>query len=267
MTTFVRALWGTLLMVLGGVLFVLIAFTWALAALVLSLVLPASAGRKAGRYGAMWGFRIFLTLMEAIGAWELDLGEIDALRGQGALVIAPNHPCLLDAVLIVSRLPDAVCVMKRSLLGNFLLGPAARLARYVRNDSLLRLATSAGAELRDGGQLLLFPEATRSTAHPTGPFTDAVGAVARRASVPVQTLIIEADSAFLGKGVPLVARPSFPLHYRVRLGRRFEAPTDVRAFTVELERYFARELAVSPPWPMPASDKAAAVEGARQIRG
>lgn len=266
MTAFARAAWGTLLMALGAALFVLLAFTWALVALVLSLILPMRAGRKAGRHGAMWNFRVFLTVMEALGAWELDLAEIDALGGQGPLVIAPNHPCLLDAVLIVSRLPDAVCVMKRSLLGNFLLGPAARLARYVRNDSLLRLATSASEELRDGGQLLLFPEATRSTAQPTGPFTDAVGAVARRASVPVQTVLIECDSAFLGKGVPLLARPRFPLHYRVRLGRRFEAPADVRAFTAELERYFARELAASPPQPMPASDKPA-VEGARQIRG
>jgi len=33
------------------------------------------------------------------------------------------------------------------------------------------------------------------------------------------------------------------LSYRVRLGRRFEPPSDVRAFTGELERYFARELA------------------------
>lgn len=266
MTALARAAWGSLLMALGASLFVLITFAWALMALVLSVILPGRAGRKAGRYGAMWGFRIFLTVMEALGAWELDLGEIDALRAEGGLVIAPNHPCLLDAVLIVSRLPNAVCVMKRSLLGNFLLGPAARLARYVRNDSLLRLATSAAAELRDGGQLLLFPEATRSTAHPTGPFTEAVGAVARRAGVPVQTLIIEADSPFLGKGVPLFARPRFPLRYRVRLGRRFEAPTDVRAFTSELERYFARELAAAPPRPMPAHDKPA-VEGARHIRG
>ena len=266
MTALLRAAWGTLLMALGAALFVLIAFTWALAALVLSVVLPGRAGRKAGRYGAMWGFRIFLTVMEALGAWELDLDEIDALRGQGPLVIAPNHPCLLDAVFIVSRLPDAVCVMKRSLLGTFLLGPAARLARYVRNDSLLRLATSAGGELRDGGQLLLFPEATRSTAKPTGPFTDAVGAVARRACVPVQTVLIEADSAFLGKGVSPLARPRFPLHYRARLGRRFEAPTDVRAFTAELERYFARELAAPPPRTAPADDKAA-VEGARHFRG
>ncbi len=266
MTAFARDAWGTLLMALGGALFVLIAFAWALVAFPLAWILPMRAGRKVGRFGAMWSFRVFLTVMEALGAWELDLDEIDALRDQGPLVIAPNHPCLLDAVFIVSRLPDAVCVMKRSLLGNFLLGPAARLARYVRNDSLLRLATSASAELRDGGQLLLFPEATRSTSQPTGPFTEAVGAVARRASVPVQTVLIEADSAFLGKGVSPLARPRFPLRYRVRLGRRFEAPSDVRAFTAELERYFARELAASPPWAIPARDKPV-VEGARHLRG
>ncbi|HUQ29003.1 MAG TPA: 1-acyl-sn-glycerol-3-phosphate acyltransferase [Usitatibacter sp.] len=247
MTAMLRAVWGTFLMVLGAVLFLIICFLWAFVAVALSLILPARWGRKVGRHGAMWCFRIFLGTMEALGAWELDLGQLDALRHEGALVIAPNHPCLLDAVLVVSRVPDAVCVMKRSLLANFLLGPAARLARYVGNDSLLRLATSAEAELRDGGQLVLFPEATRSTAHPTGPFTDAVGAVARRARVPVQTVIIEADSRFLAKGSSLRDRPRFPLHYRVRLGRRFDAPTDVRAFTAELERYFARELASTSP--------------------
>ena len=264
MMAIVRAVWGVLLMALGAALFAVIAFVWAVIAFVLMLVLPARAGRSAGRVGAMWGFRIFLTTMEALGAWELDLAELDRLRGQGALVIAPNHPCLLDAAFVVSRLPDAVCVMKRSLLANFLLGPAARLARYVGNDSLLRLMTSSEAELRDGGQLLLFPEATRSTAHPTGPFTEAVGAVARRAQVPVQTVIIEADSRFLGKGRSLRERPRFPLHYRARLGRRFDAPTDVRAFTAELERYFARELASSPQSDAVGDEPAVS---ARHLRG
>jgi 1-acyl-sn-glycerol-3-phosphate acyltransferase len=264
MTAMLRAAWGTLLMVLGAALFLIISFLWAFIALALLLVLPARMGRKAGRQGAMWCFRLFLGIMEALGAWELDLGELDALRDAGALVIAPNHPSLLDAVLVVSRVPDAVCVMKRSLLDNFLLGPAARLARYVGNDSLLRLVTSAEAELRAGGQLLLFPEATRSTAHPTGPFTEAVGAVARRAQVPVQTVIIEADSRFLGKGSSLRERPRFPLHYRARLGRRFDAPTEVRAFTTELERYFARELASTSP--SDAVGVAPAVS-ARHLRG
>jgi 1-acyl-sn-glycerol-3-phosphate acyltransferase len=240
--TILRAAWATLLLSLGALLFVAMTFSWAVISLVLGLVLPGRAGRRAGRLGAMYGFRIHLGIMQALGAWRLDLSELDSLRGQGALIVAANHPSLLDAVLVVSRLPDAVCVMKRSLLGNFLLGPAARLARYVRNDSLLRLVASAEAQLRDGGQLLLFPEGTRTVAPPTGPFTDAVGAVARRAHVPVQTVIIEADSAFLGKGRPLLDLPRFPLHYRARLGRRFEAPSDVRAFTAELHSYFEHQL-------------------------
>lgn len=237
-----RSAWDFALVLFGFAFLALVCFVWALAALALYPVLPAAAGRRAGRRGAMWGFRIYLGTMEALGAWRLDLTQIDSLRDAGPLIIAPNHPCLLDAVLVVSRLPDAVCVMKGTLLNTFFLGPAARLARYVRNDTLLRLVTRAGEELRAGGQLLLFPEATRSIAQPIGPFTEAVGAIARRAQVPVQTLIVEADADFLGKGWSLARVPALPLTYRVRMGRRFDPPADVRSFTASLEQYFRREL-------------------------
>ena len=261
-----RAAWCYGILAVGIVLLALECFVWAVIALLLNVFLPASIGRRAGRHGAMWGFRIYLGVMEALGAWRLDLRALDALPRDGALIVAPNHPCLLDAVLVVSRLPDAVCVMKVALLGNFLLGPAARLARYVRNDSLLRLVARASDELREGGQLLLFPEGTRSTAQPLGPLTDAVGAVSRRAKVPVQTVIIEASSRFLGKGWSLAARPELPLVYTVRLGRRFDPPQDVRAFTAELERYFSRELSARTA-PELSIAGAPAVEDAHRLRG
>jgi 1-acyl-sn-glycerol-3-phosphate acyltransferase len=262
----VRAAWAYVVLAMGFALLGLVCFVWAVIALVLSVALPARSARQVGRLGAMWSFRGYLATMEALGAFRLDFGDLDELRGAGPLIIAPNHPCLLDAPLIVSRLPNAVCVMKRVLLGNFLLGPAARLARYVRNDSLLRLLTHAEDELRAGGHLLLFPEATRSAGDPIGPFTEAVGAVSRRSGVAVQTVIIEADSDFLAKGRPVMARPALPLTYRLRLGRRFEPPEDVRAFTVELERYFKRELATRAAASVPEST-VAAVEGAPRVRG
>ena len=168
--------------------------------------------------------------------------------------------CIRDR-LIVSRLPNAVCVMKTSLLSNFLLGPAARLARYVRNDSLLRLVTRAGDELRLGGQLLIFPEGTRTVGGPVGHLTEAVGAISRRAAVPIQAVIIEVDSHFLGKGWATLTRPEFPMNFSIRLGRRFDPPVDVRAFTAELERYFTRELAAG------AAEHADAQTAARPIGG
>lgn len=262
-----KAAWAYAIVTIGVVLLAAICLSQAVLSLPLYLILPTHVGRRVGRWANMAWFRIFLATMEALGAWRLDLRALDGLRSAGPLIIAPNHPCLLDAVLLVSRLPNAVCVMKGALLRNFLLGPASRLARYVPNDSLLRLVTSASEELRLGGQLLLFPEGTRSSADPIGPFTDAVGALSRRSGVPVQAVIIEADDRrFLGKGWTPAARPSLPLNYRIRLGRRFDPPKDVRAFTVELERYFARELAARTATADEPID-APAVQEAHRLRG
>ena len=235
---------GALLLGFGALLLALICLAWALVSFLLLPFLSEMRGRRVGRVAAMHCFGTWLAIMEALGAWRLDFSELETLRGAGPLILAPNHPSLLDAVFIVSRLPDAVCVMKGSLLRNFLLAPAARLARYVPNDSLLRLISRAAPELALGGQLILFPEGTRTTGT-LGAFTEAVGAVSRRTGVAVQTLVIEDPVRFLGKGWSFLRVPSFPLAYRVRLGRRFDPPADVRAFTVELERYFARELAIA----------------------
>jgi 1-acyl-sn-glycerol-3-phosphate acyltransferase len=252
-----------LILFLGWVILGVQCLAWGLIALVLYPLLPARVGRKVGRLGAMWTFRIHLSIMEALGAWRLDLRELDALREAGPLIVAPNHPCLLDALLVVSRLPNALCVMKRALVGNVLLGPGARLARYVHNDALLRLVARAGEELRAGGQLVIFPEGTRTTGGAIGALTDAVGAISKRSGVPVQAVLIECDTPFLGKGWPMLARPPLPLSYRVRLGRRFDPPADVREFTAELHRYFARELGAR-TGPLTQLDN---VEDASRIRG
>ena len=257
--------WSAFLLAFGALLLALMCLAWAIVAVLLLPLTPAGSGRRIGRLAAMYGFRGWLAAMEALGAFRLDLSALDELRGQGALVLAPNHPSLLDAVFIVSRLPDALCVMKGSLLRNFLLAPAARLARYVPNDSLLRLIARASPELALGGQLLLFPEGTRSEGA-IGAFTEAVGALSRRTGVAVQAIVIEDEARFLGKGWPLTRIPAFPLAYRARLGRRFDPPADVRAFTAELERYFTRELSARTS---PVAEPAAipAVEEASRLRG
>jgi len=98
------------------------------------------------------------------------------------------------------------------------------------------------AHLHHGCLLLLFPEGTRTRQTPINPLVGSVGLIAKHAAVPVQTLIIETDSPFLSKGWPLFKRPTLPIVYRVRLGKRFAPPEDVAAFTAELDRYYRREL-------------------------
>jgi hypothetical protein len=68
------------------------------------------------------------------------------------------------------------------------------------------------------------------------------GLIASRAKVPVQTLLMEFSTPYLGKAWPLFRRPQLPLTCRIRLGRRFPPPTDIQAFTAELDAYLRAEI-------------------------
>jgi 1-acyl-sn-glycerol-3-phosphate acyltransferase len=221
----------------------LICLTWSVFALPLFYVLPRELGKKVGRRGIMSGFRLYAWSLSATGTYRLDLSAIDSLRGGPSLILAPNHPSLIDALLILTRHPNIVCVMKAELMRNIFLGSGSRLAHYVPNESPRQIVKESVAHLRDPGCVLLsFPEGTRSRQWPINPLAGSVGLIAKRAAVPVQTLIIETDSPFLSKGWPLFRRPTLPIVYRVRLGKRFDPPQDAAALTEELERYYRREL-------------------------
>lgn len=215
---------------------------WSVLALPLGLLLPGRRGVWLGRWMATLGFRLYLFLLHLIGVARFDIRALDALRGAGPLIIAPNHPGLLDALMVLSRLPNVVCVLKAALLGNPLWGAGSRLAGYIRNDWFLGSVSLAVEELHCGSQLLLFPEGTRSEPLPLGEFRAGAAYVSYRACVPIQTVIIEQDSKFLGKGWPWLKRPDMPMHFRIRLGRRFPPPADPKAFSKTLRDYFLSEL-------------------------
>jgi 1-acyl-sn-glycerol-3-phosphate acyltransferase len=158
------------------------------------------------------------------------------------VILAPNHPSLIDALLILARHPNFACVMKAELMGNIFLGAGSRLARYIRSDQPRHMIREAVADLRRGGVLLLFPEGTRTSCQPVNPLKASVGVIAKHAGVPVQVAIIETDSPYLGKGWGLLRRPTLPITYRIRLGRRFDPPEDVGAFMSALEREYSQQL-------------------------
>jgi 1-acyl-sn-glycerol-3-phosphate acyltransferase len=220
----------------------IICLTWSAFAMPLYFILPRKLGTAVGRRGIMTIFRLYARSLSATGAYHLDTAAIDSLRGGPPVILAPNHPCLIDALLILGRHPNVVCVMKAELMRNIFLGSGARLARYVKNESPRQMVKESVTHLLEGAVLLLFPEGTRTTQAPINPLVASVALIAKLANVPVQTLIVETDSPYLSKGWPLFKRPSLPISYRVRLGMRFAPPENVAAFTAELDAYYRREL-------------------------
>ena len=229
-------------MVLGLSALALICLAWTPFALLLHPLLPARWGRPLGRRAIMIGFRLYTWILQTFCACRFDLRAVDALAGEGGLVVVANHPSLLDAVLILSRLPNAVCVMKASLMRNWFFGAGARLAGYITNDSPLSLIRQARGELRAGAQLVIFPEGTRTTRWPINPCQATAGVVAARARVPVQALLIHMSSPYLGKRWGLWNPPQLPLSVSVTAGRRLPPMARPGEFGAEIERYYQQEL-------------------------
>jgi 1-acyl-sn-glycerol-3-phosphate acyltransferase len=218
---------------------------WSVVCAALYWVLPRRAGAPLGQFMVMAGFRYFVGLMRLTGIIKCDLTALDVLRGTSSVIIAPNHPTLLDAVLVISRLPRVVCTAKAELLKNPFLGGSARLAGFLRNDVATHLVREASRQLRAGRQLLIFPEGTRTRSEGVDAFKGGFALIARQADATVQTVFIESNSRFLGKGWPLLKKPEFPLVYRVRLGSAFTVEGDLRDFVSRLHDYYRDELAAS----------------------
>ena len=196
----------TLLLLLGAM-----SLGWNVIAFVLNPLLPHPRGLELGRRAIAGGYRLFWWFAGVVGMLRMDAQALDALRDEGGLIIVANHPSLLDAVMLVARLPRSFCIMKASLLRNPFLGAGARLAGYIRNDAGHGMVRDAIAGLREGGQLVLFPEGTRTTQQPLNPFRPGITLIAKLAGAPIQTVFIDTDSPYLGKGWPLWRLPPMPI--------------------------------------------------------
>ena len=227
----------------------LMSVLWNLVALVAYPLLPRATGRRLGRAAISRGYALFWWVARGSGLLRIDAGALDTLAQEPGLIVVANHPSMLDALLLVARLPRSACIMKASLMRNPFLGPGARLARYIRNDSATGMVRLAVRDLQDGGQIVMFPEGTRTTHAPLNPFRPGFTLIAKRAGVPIQTVFIDTDSPYLGKHWPLWRLPPLPIVFTLRLGRRFAPAHDAGAQLQEIEAYYsaAMQPAPSPP--------------------
>jgi 1-acyl-sn-glycerol-3-phosphate acyltransferase len=221
----------------------LMSLAWNLVAPLLLLVLARRTRERIGRAAISFIYRSGWATAERLGMMSVDSSALDPLRDEpGGLIVAANHPTMLDALVVVARLRRGVCVMKAELMRNIFLGSGARLARYIRNDVGRGMVRDAVQTLREGNQLVLFPEGTRTVGATVNAFKPGVTLISHLAQAPIQTVLIESFSPYLTKGWPLLKAPPVPVRIRLRLGRRFAAEADHRAQLRRIELYFAEEL-------------------------
>ena len=189
-------------------------------------------------------FKGWLRVSCRIGVFDIRFPEAEKLRSIRATVLAPNHPSIIDAVILLSIVPSTVCIMRAKLIESPFLGGAARLAGFVPNDRGPALIRHGIEKIQAEENLLIFPEGTRTATQAINSFKNGFALIAKKTGAPIQTVFIEREGLFLSKGISLLSFARPPFRFRLHLGQLFHAAPDEspQQLSARLERYFREHL-------------------------
>lgn len=189
-------------------------------------------------------FRGWLWIMGKWGVIEVDFPDADRIAGARGLIVAANHPGLIDAAVLLACVPRGVCIMRSSdLRRNPTLSALSRLAGYIPNDTGAGLVRGGLERLARGENLVIFPEGTRTRGARPGPFKRGFAIVAAKSGATIQTVLIKLEGPMFRKGVSLLRPVPLPVRLEVRTGSEMKAAPgeSARELVQRVEDYFARE--------------------------
>jgi len=139
-------------------------------------------------------FFVLLRFLVPVCQWRVD-PAVKTIKGA---VIVANHVSYLDPILLISLFPRHTTIAKQRLFHIPLYGRMLRLSGYIPSsadgplaDLLLASMEKMPAFLSGGGNLIIFPEGTRSRDGQIGPLNTGAFKIARLCKAPIHVLYIE----------------------------------------------------------------------------
>lgn len=176
---------------------------------------PERRGRLArSLIGAL--FRLFVGWMRVLGLITYELHGIERLQRHGLLVLA-NHPTLIDVVFLIGWVPDANCVVKSTLANHPCTRGPVRATGYICNNSGADLLQTCVDKIKAGGNLIIFPEGTRTRPGLGLKMHRGAAQIALRGELDITPVHIGCEPLGLFKGQPWWRVAEHPLHFSIRV--------------------------------------------------
>ncbi len=193
--------------------------------------------------------RSFVGLMSGVGVLSYEFSGAERLGRPGQIILA-NHPSLIDVVFLIGFTPQATCIVKEALFHNPLTRWPVAAAGYVSNTSTMTMVERAAEALRNGQNVIVFPEGTRTTPGQALQFHRGAASIAVRAASVVTPVFIRCDPTTLAKNMPWYRIPERRVHISFSVGadidpaafRHQPSPLASRAFNAHLLKLFGDEL-------------------------
>jgi 1-acyl-sn-glycerol-3-phosphate acyltransferase len=182
---------------------------------ILNLVIREPRQRKTiARNLVQLAFRGIVRTMCAFDVFQYQVNGLQKLDRRGLLILA-NHPTLIDIVFLMAFVRQADCIVKAKLWRNPFTRATVRAAGYIANDDdSVRLIDDCIAAVRRGGNLIIFPEGTRTPVDGSIRLKRGAANVAVRVPCSVTPVRIQSVPPMLVKGRQWWRLPERSSHFR-----------------------------------------------------
>lgn len=231
-----------------------VVLTWTVLPLATLAVRDPARRQRTLRFLVRRFFGFMTWSISALGCMRLRVeGEQLLSESRGMLVLA-NHPTLIDVVVLMSKVPQANCVIKSALFRRPGIGSSLRAAGYIENAGADALVRDCAAALCRDEALFIFPEGTRSVPGLPLAFQRGTAHVLLTHPKPFIPVLVTCAPPTLMKGQPWyrvperrfeltlrVLPPVFPSEWR-GVVEGLPRPLAARELTRYLESYFTNRL-------------------------
>jgi 1-acyl-sn-glycerol-3-phosphate acyltransferase len=144
----------------------------------------------------------YLATLDFLGLVEF---RFEGMPHDQPCIMVANHPSLLDFIVLLQDLPNAVCLYKSQSLDNPVLSPFIQVGGYIEGmdgtaSASKRIISTCCERLAAGHHVVVFPEGTRSESASTmHKFRATTFHAAVNCQAPVQPVVIFCQPLFLGK--------------------------------------------------------------------
>lgn len=147
-------------------------------------------------------WRLFVWLMVAMRLISVECNDKKRLQSLRGHIVVANHPSLIDVVILISYIPNCVCVVKQSLFNNFFVKWVIRKI-YLNNDMPADEFIERGTSfLKSGYNVVIFPEGTRTVAGRKIRLHRGFAYLHLHSHSPILPINIENNPKILGKNQP-----------------------------------------------------------------
>ena len=156
--------------------------------------------KRAGHKFISYSLDFYIHLMAVCRISTYKINDLKALRDLRGCVIVANHPSMLDVVYFLAFVRDTNCIVKAGLKKSLVSAIVQQV--FITNNTDFEVMQQDCVEaLRHGGNILIFPEGTRTPRHGSNPYKKGAARIALAAGANIQPVHIGGNDKYgLGKG-------------------------------------------------------------------